>query len=155
MVTKGYSAALLMQSQSRFALEITRCCAAAFALLAWLFVYAPRAEASCGDYVMIGGHHADGASSNAARDWTAPDTIARQSPGGRAPKRCRGPFCSNGSIPPAAPVAPHRLSIERWAALRPVIDAHMLWVQFSSPDSESEPGSADGLAVFRPPRSQA
>src|SRR5262245_44500590 len=75
--------------------------AAAWAVLLWC---GSRADASCGDYVMVGGRHT-AASSNA----DLPDSKYPAVP------RCHGPACSKNSMPPAAPVPKVELPVERWA----------------------------------------
>src|SRR5579859_5762921 len=94
---------------SRTAWKFVRGTAAAtVALLASAMLAPSRAEASCGDYVMIGGHHADsgmrGDSNDAARDLQDPSV-----------PRCHGPSCSNRSLPPLAPVPKIEVTVERWA----------------------------------------
>src|SRR5689334_12066098 len=75
--------------------------AAVCAVMLWC---GSRAEASCGDYVMVGGRHDPHAAATGRFDSDAP-----------AVPRCRGPLCSDNSIPPAAPAPKMHMAVERWA----------------------------------------
>jgi len=77
---------------------------ATLGLLASLVIAPTHAEAACGDYVMIGGHDSADHSHSAMPENDAPAT-----------PRCRGPLCSNSSIPPATPAPKIEVPVERWA----------------------------------------
>jgi hypothetical protein len=106
---------------------------------------APSAvRASCGDYVMIGGHPA------AKADATTP----RQTPHDTGhPGPCSGPFCSRGpTLPPLLPVAVVTVSAEHWGCLLcpptlPEPDARSLPCAAPLPLPERLPCS-----IFHPPR---
>src|SRR5262245_20063095 len=63
-----------------------------------------QAEASCGDYVMVGGHRDAPASAKGQIDFETPGV-----------PRCHGPMCSDNSIPPVAPVPKMNDVVEHWA----------------------------------------
>jgi hypothetical protein len=74
-----------------------------------LFV-AARAEASCGDYLMLKGQHENG---SPAPNATTDDSSKSQTP--RSPTPCHGPFCSGShQLPPLAPLAPAPVSADEW-----------------------------------------
>ena len=119
--------------------------AATLALLASVVLSPSHAEASCGDYVMTGGHNAHagmGGHSNAARH----DTHDPATP------RCHGPSCSNRSIPPLAPVPKTEVTIERWAI--PGVPGLSLLPEsdFLLADARDLPCDGFGLSILRPPR---
>jgi hypothetical protein len=116
--------------------------AAILALLAWA-LSPSQADASCGDYVMVGGRHATQAQQ--------PRSVDHGKQGPRSP-RCHGPMCSDNSIPPAAPSSKIEVSIERWAIpgseqfdLLPHHDSWLADVRDVSRDGY-------GLSILRPPR---
>src|SRR5580765_1077279 len=82
--------------------------AAACVLLASIVLAPSQAEASCGDYVTIGGQHSQTAHSGA---------VDQDMPGQHDPAkpRCHGPSCSNRSFPPAAPATRVEVTVEHWA----------------------------------------
>ena len=121
-----------------------RCpCAVAPCVLLALLVFAPsRADASCGDYVMVGGaqgHHAT----------HSPDRHSAHDP---LRPMCQGPHCSNSSFPPAAPAPRIDLAVEQWALVGRCdlclkADVGALLVEDAA---VSRPGF--GLSILRPPR---
>jgi hypothetical protein len=121
--------------------------AAMLALLGSALLAPSTAHASCGDYVMIGSHHNAHHSGPAASDHTeSAGTPAEQTP------RCRGPHCSNNSLPPAAPAPRIEMTVERWAvsggtSLTILPDCGSLL-------AETRVVACDGfgLSVLRPPR---
>jgi hypothetical protein len=113
----------------------------------------PRAsEAACGDYVQITGGtrtSADLMSDHAMNaDGNPVDSTRRGAP--RRP--CRGPGCSNGSLPPAAPVPTVEVSVERWALaatdLLPIVDSS--YYLLAEPANVVLAGFR--LSILRPPR---
>jgi hypothetical protein len=114
---------------------------AALALLASVILAPGRAEASCGDYVKIGGGHT-------ARHGDA-DRPASETP---AVPRCHGPACSNNSMPPAAPVPKMELPIERWALSGAVEPAGSPFREPLLADAHDIPRDGCGLSILRPPR---
>ncbi|HEY2253283.1 MAG TPA: hypothetical protein VGH74_19550 [Planctomycetaceae bacterium] len=118
-------------------------------------LFAPaNAAASCGDYVMLGGHSAGhGGLSTPAVD-AGFQTVAGHESGDSNEHRghCTGPFCSNGSIPPAAPAPQLKVAIERWAVVREFDMSEVSPVCLLTIRGDSTPGSADGRCIFRPPR---
>lgn len=115
------------------------------------FLMSPRAsEAGCGDYVQIRDRHAPMAHS-------MPDLPTDRSSNDRAAPRpphrpCRGPGCSNGSIPPQAPTPTTTVSIDRWALA--LGDTFPNLVSCSNVLPEPLPIVMDGLrlTILRPPR---
>ncbi len=133
---------MIVQTASKFARGTM---AATLVLLASVVAAPSRAEASCGDYVMVGGHHAgsgmSGHSNHADHDMHDPAT-----PG------CHGPSCSNRSIPPLFPAPKIDVTVERWAipgqsglSLLPEND-------FLLADAQASPCDGFGLSILRPPR---
>lgn len=115
--------------------------AATLVLLAVGFVSSSRADASCGDYVMIGGHHTMPPAADSEQDRHAPVT-----------PRCHGPHCSDNSIPPATPAPRTDVSVERWALpgsseLVPLPAYDVLLAE-----SQASPCEGHGLSILRPPR---
>jgi hypothetical protein len=118
--------------------------AAAFIVLLASVVFAPsKAEASCGDYVMIGGQHVHKGHSG-----------THEMPGSHDPTkpRCHGPSCSNGSFPPAAPAPRIVVTVEQWAI--PDGTASSQSPQSSSllADTRDLPCDGFGSSILRPPR---
>src|SRR5262245_27760243 len=74
------------------------------AVCAFVLWCGSRAEASCGDYVMVGGRHDAPASTKGRIDPDIP-----------AVPRCHGPMCSDNSIPPAAPAPKTNVAVDRYA----------------------------------------
>src|SRR5262245_52218719 len=115
--------------------------AATLALLAYGLLFPSRADASCGDYVMVGGRHV------APHDAD----LSRQSQAPGAP-RCHGPHCSSHSIPPATPAPKVEVTVERWA-ISGSVDRDLLpndasWLA----DLRDVPRDGYGLSILRPPR---
>jgi hypothetical protein len=116
---------------------------AALVLLASALLFPSRAEASCGDYVMIGGRHVGG---HAVQAIGGHETPSPATPG------CHGPMCSNNSLPPAAPAPKIEVTVERWAVpgsaaldvlpIRDVLPAN----------AHVSPCDGFGLGILRPPR---
>jgi hypothetical protein len=117
--------------------------AAILALLAYGVLSPSQADASCGDYVMIGGRHASQEDQRSGLDH------GKQVPG---TPRCHGPMCSNNSIPPAAPSSKIEVSVERWALpgseVFDLLPHHDSWLA----DVRDVPRDGYGLSVLRPPR---
>lgn len=115
------------------------------------FLLSPRVcKAGCGDPVLIHGHQA-------SMTHSMPDPLSDANADDRAapslPHRpCRGPGCSNRSIPPQAPAPGSGVSIDRWALapgdffLNPVSCSRVL--------AEPLQIVTDGfrLGILRPPR---
>jgi hypothetical protein len=117
--------------------------AAILALLAFAGLSPSRADASCGDYVMVGGRHVSHGDPAQSIDH------GRPSPG---IPRCHGPMCSDNSIPPAAPSSKIEVSVERWAipgsTLFELLPNHVTWLA----DVRDLPRDGYGLSILRPPR---
>jgi hypothetical protein len=117
--------------------------AAILALLAYAALSPSQADASCGDYVMVGGRHASHDSPAQSVDH------GRQIPG---IPRCHGPMCSDNSIPPAAPSSKIEVSVERWAipgsTRHELLPSHVTWLA----DVRDVPRDGFGLSILRPPR---
>ena len=141
---------LMMNRQTTWML--VRSPVAALVLLASAVLAPSRVEASCGDYVMVGGrhigHHAD---SNMAGHGSPANHTAS---GGQDPAvpRCHGPMCSNHSFPPVFPAPKIEVAVERWAI--PVGTALTML-----PASQGLPSApcaiacdGCGLSILRPPR---
>lgn len=114
-----------------------------------VLVSAGRAEATCGDYVHLGGHaphHVD-MSSPAHGDRSDPS----EKPAGE--KRCTGPFCSNGAPrPQGLPEAPVTV-VERQPGLLADSEVPPLCEgQFRLHQNEAPSPRIFSSAIFRPPR---
>jgi hypothetical protein len=127
---------MISQTAWKFARGIA---AATLALLASAALSPSRAEASCGDYVMIGGHHA--ASGN--------DTHGRHDP---SVPSCHGPSCSNHSNPPLAPVPKIEVTVERWAVPGRTGLSLLPESDFLLAAAQASPCDGFGLSILRPPR---
>jgi hypothetical protein len=117
--------------------------AATLALLAYALLSPSQADASCGDYVMIGGRHATHEPGSLAVDY------GKQGP---TFPRCHGPMCSDNSIPPAAPSSKMEVSVEQWAVpggidLDVPQDRDVLAVEL-----HVSPCEGFGMGILRPPR---
>jgi hypothetical protein len=116
---------------------------AILALLAWAAMSPSQADASCGDYVMVGGRHASHEHQPQSFDH------GKQGPG---IPRCHGPMCSDNSIPPAAPSSKIEVSVERWAIpgseAFDLLPSHSSWLA----DVRDVPRDGYGLSILRPPR---
>jgi hypothetical protein len=125
---------------------------AVVAVVAGLLLVPRASDASCGDYLQVHGRiiamdHST-PDQPTSRDGAADDAADR----GSHRRPCHGPGCSNGSIPPEAPVPVVIVSIDRWA----MAPGH------AAPEIEScctmlaEPFGfvPDGfrLSILRPPR---
>ena len=117
--------------------------AAILALLALAGLSPSPADASCGDYVMVGGRHASHEHQSQSLDH------GKQGP---AVPRCHGPMCSDNSIPPAAPSSKVEVSVERWAipgsTRYELLPNHVTWLA----DVRDVPRDGYGLSILRPPR---
>lgn len=122
--------------------------ATAFVLLAGV-LYSPRsAEAACGDYVWVGGRAPHPMTGHATRDVhsSVDESKAPSTP------RCSGPFCSKGSLPPAAPVPSIKVTFERWACVDVVVNGHASCSTRSTYDLGESPTEGFGQGILRPPR---
>jgi len=112
-----------------------------FALLAYAVIAPSQADASCGDYVMVGGRHASHEHQSQGLDYGKPGI-----------PRCHGPMCSDNSIPPAAPSSKIEVSVERWAIpgsdQLEMLPSHSSWLA----DVRDVPRDGYGLSILRPPR---
>jgi hypothetical protein len=115
--------------------------AATLALLASAVLSPSRAEASCGDYVMVGGHHAGSGMQGHSDDRHDP-----------AAPRCHGPSCSNNSIPPLAPAPKIEVTVERWAIPGETGLSLLPESDFLLADASTLPCDGFGLSILRPPR---
>src|SRR5262249_51363778 len=110
-------------------------------LLASVVIAPTRAEAGCGDYVMMGGHHSAGHSHSADPQDHAPGT-----------PRCHAPLCSDNAMPPAAPAPKIEVRVERWAvataARLEVLPSHQSLLAIH----DDVPCEGHGLSILRPPR---
>jgi hypothetical protein len=115
--------------------------AATLVLLAAALMAPSRADASCGDYVMIGGRQVGDHSPYSSQDSQAP-----------AMPRCRGPHCSDNSLPPATPTPKTEVTAERWAIFGcvdlDVLPSHDVLLA----DACDSPSDGHGLSILRPPR---
>jgi len=91
--------------------------AAILALCAGVLLTPRPSEAGCGDYVWIRGrpvsmvHSIPDQPTNPDTDSTAGDIADHGAPH----RPCHGPRCSDGSIPPVAPVPGAVVSVDQWA----------------------------------------
>lgn len=116
------------------------------ALFAGLLLMPRASEASCGDYVHVGGHAA-------MSDHAMPNQPTRQAADHGAPHRpCRGPGCSNGPLPAPLPAPIGLVSWEEWALVAQDLPAcsdgstHL----FAEPCDLVAAGFC--LSILRPPR---
>lgn len=118
-----------------------------------------RAEASCGGYVHVRGknlHVEHGAMANVpvgANSDVDGKAMFPSRPAGE-PQRtpCHGPTCSNGSMPPAAPVPSEPVSTDQWACTLSHGVALPDATSSLLPLSDVEPSDGCGLSIIRPPR---
>ncbi len=131
---------MFLQTARKFA---SRIAPATLALLVSAICAPSQAEASCGDYVMVGGRHAgmSNHSSGAGHDMHDP-----------AAAKCHGPSCSNGSIPPLAPVPKIEVTVERWAIPGQTGLSGLPESDFLLADTQAMPCDGFGLSILRPPR---
>jgi hypothetical protein len=115
--------------------------AATFALLVSAVLSPSRAEASCGDYVMVGGHAGHSGMGNGTQRTHDPAT-----------PRCHGPSCSNNSIPIQAPVPKIEVTVERWAIPAQAGLPLLPESDFLLADAQALPCAGFGLSILRPPR---
>jgi|SRR5579863_2772560 len=130
---------------------------ATLALLASAILSPSRAEASCGDYVMIGGHHAgldlSGAGSGIPEhDSDVVSNITRLGTHDPTVPRCHGPSCSNRSIPPLAPAPKIEVTVERWAISGQTGPSLLPESDLLLADVQALPCDGFGLSILRPPR---
>ena len=137
----------------------TRLFAAAAALCFLQHALAMRAEASCGDYVLVHGLHSgasmhDRMEGRGSIDSAAEERASQASPANRrAP--CHGPQCSKRSVPPVAPSPASSSERHDWSwsapeILVPAINSCRLEAVEGGPRS-----AVLGDSIFRPPRSVA
>jgi hypothetical protein len=115
--------------------------AATLVLLAAVVIAPSRADASCGDYVMIGGRHVGHHSADSSQESQAP-----------AVPRCHGPMCSDNSLPPATPAPKIEVTVERWAVPGSVAFAVLPNQEVLLAESHDLPCDGHGLSILRPPR---
>lgn len=116
-------------------------------LCGWL-IDASEVQASCGDYVMIGGH---------ARGHQSSPTMSSDGSSGEknkpTPSPCPGGVCSQRDhLPPSPSVPKINLEQEQWAALAGHLQ--LTTFEFTSTNGESfliRPEN-HGLSILRPPR---
>ncbi len=117
--------------------------AATLVLLASALVCPSRAEASCGDYVMIGGRHAGHGAGAPAGNEQMPSPAR---PG------CHGPLCSNNSIPPAAPSPKIEVTVEQWAISGGIELVTLPNHEALPADVHESACDGYGSGILRPPR---
>jgi hypothetical protein len=136
--------ALILTSRSMR--EFMRRWSIAAALLLGAAVLGPtQAEASCGEYVIVGGGQIQIDHSMMAHRQTQD----HQDP---AVPYCDGPSCSNRSFPPALPAPVIELTVERWAISRQakpplLLNSGFLVIYVRQPACDGF-----GLSILRPPR---
>jgi hypothetical protein len=134
---------------SQTAWKFARGAAAATSVLLASAVLTPsRAEASCGDYVMVGGRNAGSGMAGLSND-AGHDMQGHHDP---ATPRCHGPTCSNGSIPPSAPAPKIEVTVERWAIPGDAGLPLLTESDFLLADAHAVPCEGFGLSILRPPR---
>src|SRR5947209_4898598 len=131
----------------------------------WFF--APgRAEAKCGDYVLIGGralsgHEAGHEAANSempsssaheqAGENVAEPTHSSGTPIRRAP--CSGPTCSNeGPRPAGAPPAPPEIVVRHWGMMAAQAAAAPSDPRFALLEDDAGASRNTGCSIYRPPR---
>lgn len=110
-----------------------------------------QAVASCGDYVMLGTHHAPERSNAAGHAVVSQDDRFDLPQLPNCP--CRGATCSQGGFPELPPVPRPTTNVEQWAwqSAVPTRATDLPFVMLAA-DAPLE-GGYSGLSVFRPPRS--
>jgi hypothetical protein len=138
LIQKSFDAVMISPTASKFGLRM-----AAFAavLLASAVVAPPRADASCGDYVMIGGRHVGHPPADSSQESQAPTV-----------PNCHGPMCSNNSIPPVAPAPKVEVTVERWALPGGATLIFLSNRDVVLADARAFPYDGYGLSILRPPR---
>lgn len=124
--------------------------ATAIALLAFAVLVPTRADASCGDYVMVGSHSAQMGHAPAGDEQLPSDT----NDGSQAPwvPRCHGARCSNNSFPPAAPAPKIEVMVERWAVSADALFLSLPARDEMPPDARVNSCAGFRLGILRPPR---
>lgn len=121
------------------------------ALFGSVFFAPTKAQASCGDYVMIGGK-AHGGMLHAPTPGAKNESDQNSADGRKVPRPCHGPSCSNESRGPIVPPVRITTTVDRWASLTsdrtPVTSDHFALLT-EDPAMGSE---ILGWSIFRPPR---
>jgi len=123
-------------------------------LLAWGALPSSRAEASCGDYVMIGGRHAAPSGAPYGDPGSGGNERRGAGSGQKSPAipRCHGPACSNNSIPPAAPASKIEVTVERWAVSCSAALGVLPHQDALPADRAVRPCDGFDAGILRPPR---
>jgi len=112
---------------------------------------ASSARASCGDYVTWKGKKKEAPSTSPGDPMTMP---AEHMPDkhGSPFKPCNGPGCSNGKLPPLAPVSPRLVESDQWAwDMTGLSQSHPESALFLISSDPTEPAHQTAK-VFHPPR---
>ena len=118
-----------------------RVVAALVVLCTVVVISSSRADASCGDYVMIGGGHS--ASNHMSKDSPPPFRGAPQ---------CRGLHCSDHSVPPSVPSSRIDLTADEWAICGRVASVLLPTRPEFVIDYDRIPRPGFELGILRPPR---
>ncbi|MSR56269.1 MAG: hypothetical protein EXS05_01170 [Planctomycetaceae bacterium] len=145
---------------SRNAFTFRNRIAAALALLVGLAVLPNRADAGCGDYVLIRGRHVAMDHGPVAPGSVSADKAASyigfvdaaDRDANPARPACRGPHCSDGSMPPSAPMPKINVSIDRWACQAGEYCPSLVSTSSLFAEPREFVAEAFGLSILRPPR---
>ena len=117
----------------------------AYLVLAWLVLAPSQAQASCGDYVMVGGQN----DSSHLGNLGAGDLHTNHH--SQTPV-CHGPSCSNGAIPPSAPVPRVEVTLEQWGLLGHSTLSRSTEPKFLLAAAEALLCAGFEMSILRPPR---
>lgn len=124
---------------------------------AYLALGGSRAEASCGDYVMVGGHgrHHSGLRQSELAE-AGLDGIAARIDSENWPIRrggCSGPHCSQDSGRPlGTPAAPIKIVVRQWGVLSLQADRSAGDVHFVQFQDDAPAPRLIAASIYRPPR---
>lgn len=115
-----------------------------------------RVEASCGDYVIVGGTKAAASAGHAGMMSHAADADALAGHDSKPPRRCRGPHCTSNQSTPSAPAPQFEVRLsEQWLCGKPEPVAHAPTCRGVSSESRAVPATLSGATIYRPPRQSA
>ncbi len=114
----------------------------AFVVFGAALASSSRVEASCGDYVALGGHHASG---------HGPMRVERHGTGGSGAPACQGVMCDR-RVPPLAPAPKAVVVAEQWAMLANFSAGSPPFLRRWRADIRVAPSAGFNWGILRPPR---
>lgn len=126
--------------------------------LVGMVVTSSRVEASCGDYVIVGGAKTAASAGHTGMMGHAADHGQNAQDGHHSepPRRCRGPHCTSNQSTPFAPAPQFEVRLsEQWLCAKPEPVAPVPACLGVSSESRAVPASLSGATIYRPPRQSA